>query len=441
MEITSSYSVEIRKAEGSLLMTMRIYREAVRVLALFYDTVWEELSAVEGEKKRFNYAEHLVHETKRNHAVYDFDSLFPKMPSYLRRSAITHALGAVSSYRTRLAGWETGGRKGKRPVLGERTHAMPVFYRGNMYREKDGDFAQIKLWSGRDWVWVTASLLHTDMEYLRKHWTGVKASAPTLEKRHRKYFLRFTYTESKELSKSPVQEQRICAVDLGINTDAVCSIMEADGTVSARKFIDFADEKDRLKKTLNRIRRKSREHGPKSVKGLWGYAARCNEELSKKTAAGIVRFAEENHADVIVFEYLEMRGKIRGSRKMRLHMWKKKAVLKICEHMAHRNGMRVSRVCAWNTSALAYDGSGNVERDPDNHRLCTFASGKRYNCDLSASYNIGARYFIRELTKPMPATAWSVLEAKVPAVRRRSSCVYADLAGMYALMRENGWIA
>ena len=129
MKITSSYGVEIRKADGPLSVTLKIYREAVRVLALFYDTVWEDISAVEGGKKRFNYAEHLVHSTKRNRAVYDFDCLFPKMPSYLRRSAITHALGAVSSYRTRLAQWEEGGRRGKSPVLGEMTHAMPVFYR------------------------------------------------------------------------------------------------------------------------------------------------------------------------------------------------------------------------------------------------------------------------------------------------------------------------
>jgi IS605 OrfB family transposase len=290
-------------------------------------------------------------------------------------------------------------------------------------------------------VWVKAALLHTDMEYLRKNWTGVKASAPTLEKKHGKYYLRFSYREERALPAKGAHEQRICAVDLGLNSDAVCSIMEADGTVSARKFIDFADEKDRLWKVLGRIRRKSREHGPESVRGLWKYAVRCNEELAKKTAAAIARFAEENGADVIVFEYLDMKGRIRGKRKMRLHMWKKRGVQKICAHMAHRKGIRVSRVCAWNTSALAYDGSGDVMRDPDNHSLCTFTSGKRYNCDLSASYNIGARYYIRELTKPMPATAWSVLEAEVPAVRRRSSCVYADLVRLHAVMRENGWTA
>ena len=39
--------------------------------------------------------------------------------------------------------------------------------------------------------------------------------------------------------------------------------------VSARKFIDFADEKDRLWKVLGRIRKKGREHGPGSAGGLW----------------------------------------------------------------------------------------------------------------------------------------------------------------------------
>jgi hypothetical protein len=50
---------------------------------------------------------------------------------------------------------------------------------------------------------------------------------------------------------------------------------------------------------------------------------------------------------------------------------------------------------------------------------------------LSATYNIGARYFIRELLKPLPETGRSSLEAKVPAVKRRTSCVYADLRKLY----------
>ena len=61
-------------------------------------------------------------------------------------------------------------------------------------------------------------------------------------------------------------------------------------------------------------------------------------------------------------------------------------------------------------------------------------TGKRYNCDLSASYNIGARYFIRENLKPLPETERSLLEAKVPVVKRRTSCVYADLRELISEM-------
>ena len=111
---------------------------------------------------------------------------------------------------------------------------------------------------------------------------------------------------------------------------------------------------------------------------------------------------------------------------------------KRCTHLAHRKGIRVSRVCAWNTSALAYDGSGKVERCAENHSLCRFSTGKQYNCDLSASYNIGARYFIRELIKPLPETARSLLEAEVPAVKRRISCVHADLIKLNKAFRLTG---
>ena len=151
---------------------------------------------------------------------------------------------------------------------------------------------------------------------------------------------------------------------------------------------------------------------------FWAYARRLNEEIARKTAGAIVEFARENKADVIVFEHLEMKGRIRGKSRQKLHMWKKQTVQKVTEHQAHRLGMRISRVCAWKTSALAFDGSGKVVRDPRNHSLAVFQNGKQYNCDLSASYNIGARYFIREILKPVPATERSALEAKVPAVQR-----------------------
>ena len=428
MKVVSSYGVKIKKQNIPIRHTLYIYRQAVGYLIRVYEESWEELSRIVNPQKRFNAAEHLVHSTKKNRARYDFDQKFPKMPSYLRRSAIQHALGSVSSYETRLELWKQKKLDGK-PKLVYENHAMPVFYRDVMYKEAENheDMAFLKLYDGHDWKWFSVNLLHTDMEYLRKNWSGVKASAPTLEKRHHKYFLRFSYTEEVSLSKKEVNEQIICSVDLGINTDAVCTIMRADGTVLGRKFINFPSEKDRLSHVLGRIRRFQKEHGSKQIGSRWAYAKRLNTELARKTARSIAEYAHENHADVIVFEYLEMKGKISGKKRQKLHLWKKREIQTMCEHKAHRYGIRVSRVCAWNTSRLAYDGSGPVSRDPKNHSLCVFQSGKQYNCDLSASYNIGARYWIREIIKTLPETERSSLEAKVPAVERRTSCVYADL--------------
>ena len=436
MRTVSSYGVEIRKQNIPVRQTMEIYRQAVSYLTEIYAQVWEELREIPETKKRFNTAEHMVHMTKKNTALFDFDLRFPKMPSYLRRSAIQHALGSVSSYETRLGQSKENGVLSGRPKLTCRNHAMPVFYRDVMYREgaEGTDEAYLKLYDGHDWKWFRVYLKRTDMDYLRRNWKGKKASAPTLEKRHRRYFLRFSYTEEVTLTKTPVKEQIICSVDLGINTDAVCTIMRSDGTVLGRRFIDHPSEKDRMYRTLGRIRRSQREHGSAQTQGRWAYTKRLNTELGKKTAGAIVRYAEENHADVIVFEYLEMQGKISGKKKQKLHLWRKRDIQRCCEHQAHRKGMRVSRICAWNTSRLAYDGSGAVTRDWENHSLCTFQTGKRYNCDLSASYNIGARYFIKELLKPLPATERSLLEAKVPPVKRRTSCVYADLRELHLQM-------
>ena len=121
MQIVSSYGVEIKKKNIPLRSTLDIFRKAVSYLIPVYAEIWEELSEIKNLQKRFNEAEHLVHETKKNHARFPFDRHFPKMPSYLRRAAIQHALGAVSSYQSRLSLWEKGELRGK-PKLEKMWH-------------------------------------------------------------------------------------------------------------------------------------------------------------------------------------------------------------------------------------------------------------------------------------------------------------------------------
>ena len=171
MQTVSSYGVELRKQNIPLRQTLGIYRSAVCYLTEVYGKAWEELSVIPDAKRRFNVAEHLVHTTKKNSARFDFDLRFPKMPSYLRRSAIQHALGTVSSYETRMELWEKEGKRAGKPRLVYENHAMPVFYRGVMYREGEAgkDEAYLKLYDGHDWKWFPVRLLHTDMwSYVKK---------------------------------------------------------------------------------------------------------------------------------------------------------------------------------------------------------------------------------------------------------------------------------
>lgn len=96
--------------------------------------------------------------------------------------------------------------------------------------------------------------------------------------------------------------------------------------------------------------------------------------------------------------------------------------------------IKVNRVNAKNTSQLAFDGSGKVIRDNGNYSNCTFTTGKQYNCDLNASYNIGARYFIKEINKAISVKKWSDVVAKVPQLQRRTQCTLSTLISLVAVL-------
>lgn len=440
MKITSSYAVRVmgdKNITAQIANTVSVYREAVMYLIDIVNAEWESVGPIYKAKKNEGQraVERLIHTTKKNSAKYDFDFRFVKFPSYFRRAAISFALGTVASYRSNCVNWEASGKKGNPPALPKRVAAMPAFFCKNMSESKEmltGKTAcvKLKLYVKNDWIWVTIPCRKQDVKYLVKWWSAITPGAPVLqEKRKRKaktvYFLRYSFEEVRDLSlnDASLDSRSILAVDLGINTDATCSVMQSDGTVTARKFINFPVEKDHLYHILNRIKKKQRQHGRTGGKTDWKIAMQISDELSKKIASSIVDFAVLHGVNVIVFEHLSTGGKIRGSKKQRLHLWRKRSIQEMTEHKAHRCLIRISRICAWNTSRLAFDGSGRLQRDKNNHQLAAFANGKQYNCDLSASYNIGARYFLREYCNAYPKIA-----GQIPKASQR---VYADLRNLF----------
>lgn len=435
MKIISSYGIEIKNINKMFIATANIYQDALSFCITAFEQEWHNIEPLD-KFSRNNYGEHLIHNTKNNVAKYqDFDTKFYKMPIYMRRNIVSTAIGHLSSYHSNYKNWENNGKVGNAPTLQTHLRKFPTFYKYNMSDSSDidNDNIRIKLFVDGDWKFIPIKLKHTDMQYIRKNFYGKKISSPTLEKKYNKWFLRFAITEKIELHTKSIQEQRILAIDLGINTDATCSVMISDGTILARKFINFASDKDRIWHCLNKIKKIQQKYGSKgsNCKKMWRYCKSLNDELAKKIAKAIVNYAIEMQVDTIVFEHLDTKGRKKGRKKQQLTMWKKNTIQRIVEHKAHRLGMRISRICAWNTSKYAFDGSGIVSRGKNanlpTYELCKFSNGKIYNCDLSASYNIGARYFIREILKSCSARERSDIEAKVPVCQKRTLCTYATL--------------
>lgn len=440
---TVSYGVIIKNCNRVFDKTMDIYRNAVSYLInitlLHYDDLLSIKATEHGtaQQLRRRYMELLIHTVKNHAAMYDsFDRKFYKFPSYLRRDAINTAIGKVFAYRSAVNNWEDSGCKGRKPFLNRTQDVMPCLYRGNTFIQ-NGSSVMIKVYNGHDWIWINAALRETDINYIKRHVSNWKESAPVLTRRYHKYELRFTYSKSEKEFSRFVKDQDVdtaIGVDLGINTDAVCSVVHSDGTVTGECFINFSVEKDRMDGLLNTIK-KAQQHGNYRNHRLWRFVNNYNTAVAKKTASEIVSFAVEHHAQVIAFEYLKMTGKHRGSKKQRISLWRKREIQHRTEEIASRYGIRITYICAANTSRLAFDGSGKVCRGTDagftTEKLCRFQNGKVYNCDLSASKNIGARYFIRVLLKSMPVKVLLSVQAKVPELDRRTHCTLATLINCY----------
>ena len=431
MKITSSYGIKLTGDVKALENSIRIYRDALHFVIPIVYTHWDEMKDFEYSKQRMICVEKLVHSTAVHHARYNFDEEFPKFPSYLRRAVLNCAVGIVSAYHGHLANWEKN-PKGQAPQLSLTHYTYPAYYKRDLFRNFDPvrQTVELKVFKNGDWVFEVYRLKTSDCRYYQTHLTGKKQNVPIIQKKGRRFYVLFSYEEEVSLVKEE-SISKICAVDLGLGTDATCSIMDQDGTVYARKFISFSEEHDRLHTQLGRIKR-NQKRGSRHNKTLWRSVAGISQDIADKTVKAILDFGNEHGVDVFVLEYLDFKGK---NAVKRAHFWRYRRIYKVLAQKAHQHGLRVARVNARNTSRLAFDGSGWSKRGheiaPETpYALMEFPSGKTYNADLNASYNIGARFFIRHLLKTVTATQRLALEAKVPQVAKRSTCTLSHLINL-----------
>jgi len=235
-----------------------------------------------------------------------------------------------------------------------------------------------------------------------------KALSPTLLVKGNQFKLSVPF---ESITQLPVRKEvrRVMSVDLGINCTATCAIVDADGTVVARRFLHPAADIDRRDKGLAAVSRKASltmgESGKLSegfCRGIYRKVGCRNRDMSNRLAGKLVKFAREHGAEAIVFEYLKHYRPKAGGRsgstlRQRFHGWLHRALVKKVKEMTAEAEIRTEFVAPAGTSMYAYDGSGLLWRDQKNRTLVVFANGKHYNADLIAAYNIGARFLFRVL--------------------------------------------
>ena len=431
LRLTTSYKMKLAGDFKALEDSLAIYRQALTFLIPIINDAWEELSQYEFANQKYNQIEKWVHSTQNNQARFDFDQEFPKLPTYLRRSAISKALAIVTSYHSSIANWEVN-PAGQAPKLQLIHYEYPAYYKKNLFKNFDPlhQTIELKVFKNGDWVFEQYGLKQSDCTYYKRYLADKKQNVPILQKKGRRFYATFSYEENVQLVPEE-SIRKICAVDLGLNTDATCTIMDKDGTVYARKFISFSKEHDRLHTQLGRIKR-NQKRGSRHNKTLWRSVAGISQDIADKTVKAILDFGNEHGVDVFVLEHLDFKGK---NIVKRTHFWRYKRIYKVLSQRAHQYGLRIARVNARYTSRLAFDGTGWSKRGSEitpepPYTLMEFPNGKTYNADLNASYNIGARFFIRHLLKTVTVTQRLALEAKVPRVAKRSTCTLSDLINL-----------
>jgi IS605 OrfB family transposase len=341
-----------------LEMTVAEYRSFCNALSYVVMGHWVDIA---GADSRCAAIEKLIHKTSKNpNPQYSyFGRRFYKFPCYLRRAAIEFVCGQVSSFLTRYRQWQGG----------------------------------IKVWNGSDWVWVKVQISGLRKRHLLDHSKGL---SPSLVVRQGKAHLSVPF----KLHPKKLASDLVCAVDVGMNTTATAAIISSGGTVVARRFFHRGIDIDRRDKVLQQVRVKAKQTKKLHqgfCKTLYRRAHGLNHNMAQHISKGIVQFALEHGASVIVFEDLvgwkPKAGHKRSNLKQRFHNWLHRLLVQLTENKFVEVGGSVELVYPRGTSSWAYDGSGQLKRSKQNYALATFQTGKQFNADLNGSYNIGGRYW------------------------------------------------
>jgi IS605 OrfB family transposase len=396
-----------------------------QVTAFYFSVIQahEQVLAL-GSKEALTALEKLTHSTKRNpHPVMPLSEIGEDIPAMFRRAAIHAALGSAHSFSTHLKKWharkEKALAKGKqfteRPPVPPRTWNTSATLYAGMWKDRSKWRMIIKVWTGTCWSWLKLRLTGRELP------EGTQASSPSLVWHGGRWWLH-TPVEKRFATPLKIAQQfshpqtKMCAVDLNLDgAIAVCTILTAEGTILATRFIGGSRAISGFrKKQLGRVAR-NRERtgliaeGEQDNTALWQKISNRDDSFAHLVSRRIVRFAQEQGATVLVFEHLgnlqPEKGTYsrRGNRKRAF--WMKGRIFLYAKYKAWNEGILTSRVNPRNTSrecarchapiiryAWGQPQEGYTNGVP--LMLCP-ACGLRGHADRNASLCIGQRLITR----------------------------------------------
>jgi putative transposase len=414
-----------------VVATSALFNQAV---AFYFDILQgDELLLRLPNKQVLTELEKLTIKTIQNPAP--LRSLPWELPAYFRRAAINIATSAARSFYSNLARWhkqkakaEAKGKKfNERPPVPPREfHQHPLLYAG-MYRFEAGCMV-LKLFTGTSWCWIKFTMAGRNIP---ADW---QQASPKLVLRGKRIELHIPIEKKVKVKKIQQQIQEdalllVCAVDLNINDNlAVCTILKADGTQIACRFIGGgASSSGRRKRALGRIakKRSKTNNGPREKerdnKQLWAYVNNIDQYEAHRVSRRVVEFAAQYGAVVIVFEHLgnfkPQRGKYSRRANSKRSYWLRGKIFKFTKYKAFELGILTSRVNPKDTSRNCAICGSKVARHNRNERSIGYRTGaplftcpedhkgNKGNSELNACSNIGkrffARYIVSTLEKPL----------------------------------------
>jgi len=468
-------------AGESFRQATKIYRKLVDFyIAVFLDRWDRDFASCKTNNDYYNRLREITSVTDAHpNPPFDVTRVAGDVISEFRGAAGAEALGDVKSYLSRLENWKKS-PTGQAPGLPRAGRTYPTIYATAFKFQPEitikvggkdvtiSNKAFIRSIVNGQWRWIELNLRKSDMVYIARHCGMSEQKCPTLRRRHRRWFLDFGFAEKVDIPKKEAALQTILAVQLGYVNAAVVCAMTSDGKVIGRRFLRLRKLEACLNLSFgrqNNARRNSATFGKRGFRmpRLCARTEGINARISVLTAEFIMKCAAEFHADTIVFGKVDKTGK-KLHPKQRLHFWRACYVQEMVEHKAHKSLRRISRVNLANARQLAFDGSGKVDQiltnPPEivkvkvrnkktgraelvkrhlfNPNICKFQTGKEYSTDLNAAYNIGARYFVREIYKTLKPRQQRNICALVPECEKRSTVTLNSLRRMSQMLKSEG---